>query len=229
MTGVQTCALPIWEHFAPGNLILEIGSGTAQHVTFFAQMMPQVQWQPSDMSANMPTLIAGLDGNSLANIAAPLALDVGQATWPIGDAGGVFTANTLHIMSYASVECFFRGVGEVLQRGSCLCVYGPFKYNNAFTTPSNAQFDLWLKARDPVSGGSRRSAKPGTAGGSRHASQQSIAGLANAELIDAQNETAQRQTRRIRRSTVAFTHAYFATFEFCPKSWKRFSRLYTTW
>ena len=142
----------IREHFAPGNLVLEIGSGTAQHVTFFAQMMPQVQWQPSDMSANMPTLIAGLDGNGLANIAAPLALDVGQATWPIGDVGGVFTANTLHIMSYASVECFFRSVGEVLQRGSCLCVYGPFKYNNAFTTPSNAQFDLWLKARDPVSG-----------------------------------------------------------------------------
>ena len=33
-----------------------------------------------------------------------------------------------------------------------LLVYGPFKYNGEFTTDSNAQFDLWLKARDPVSG-----------------------------------------------------------------------------
>lgn len=144
----------IFDQFPGECSVLEIGSRTAQHVTFFAYMMPQVRWLPSDIPENMVTLMGCLEGHTYANIAAPVALDVTQALWPPGTAGvdGIFTANTLHIMPWATVECFFQGVGRVLRPGGKLCVYGPFKYAGEFTTASNAQFDASLRSQDPASG-----------------------------------------------------------------------------
>ncbi len=146
--------------FQAGTVVLEIGSRTAQHVTFFAAMMPTVRWLPSDIPENLATLIDCLDGDLHANIASPFALDVTQNPWQLSDADsdagarvdGVFTANTLHIMPEAAVECFFRGVGRVLRPGGKLCVYGPFKYNGEFTTASNEQFDVHLRSQHAESG-----------------------------------------------------------------------------
>jgi cyclopropane fatty-acyl-phospholipid synthase-like methyltransferase len=138
--------------FAPGSLVLEIGSLTAQHVLYFAESLPDLNWQPSDTPTNLATVQAGLAGSALPNIAPPLPLDVADVPWPIGKVDGIFTANTLHIMSPAHVEIFFHGVKRVLKAGGKLCVYGPFKYDGEFTTPSNARFDVWLKERDPLSG-----------------------------------------------------------------------------
>lgn len=142
----------IRHEFAPGSLVLEIGSYTAQHVLHFAEAMPEVKWQPTDTPDSLLTLQQGLDGHTLPNIAAPLALDVSQDNWPLATADGIFSANTLHIMPAEHVEFFFRGAGHLLGSGGKLCVYGPFKYNGEFTTPSNARFDQWLKERDPRSG-----------------------------------------------------------------------------
>lgn len=138
--------------FAPGALVLEIGSLTAQHVCYFAEQLPQVHWQPSDIAENLSVVLAGLADCRLPNVSAPLALDVVEQPWPIGLVDGIFSANTLHIMANSKVERFFRGVGRVLRPGGRLCVYGPFKYNGQFTTDSNARFDQWLKQRDPDSG-----------------------------------------------------------------------------
>lgn len=147
---------PILAHlrtlFPPGAFVLEIGSLTAQHVVHFAAHMPAVHWQPSEIPENLPTLLAGLADCELTNVSAPLTLDVTQEPWPVGQVDGVFSANTLHIMPLAAVEAFFRGVGRILRPGGRLCVYGPFRYQGDFTTPSNARFDLWLKERDPRSG-----------------------------------------------------------------------------
>lgn len=142
------------DKFVQGGTVLEIGSRTAQHVTFFAQMMPQVRWLPSDIPENMATLVGCLDGQPGDNIAAPIALDVTQNPWPLNRASvdGVFSANTLHIMPLSAVECFFHGVGRVLRPGGTLCVYGPFKYGGEFTTTSNAQFDASLRSNHPASG-----------------------------------------------------------------------------
>ena len=138
--------------FPAGSLVLEIGSGTAQHVTYFAESLPDVQWQPTDMPENLATVVAGLADCTLQNISAPLALDVAHEPWPCAQVGGIFSANTLHIMPEAHVEIFFRGVKRALRAGGKLCVYGPFKYQGEFTTPSNARFDEWLKEHNPLSG-----------------------------------------------------------------------------
>jgi hypothetical protein len=138
--------------FSAGDKVLEIGTLTAQHITFFASAMPLVYWVPSDLPENLPTVLAGLEGCTLPNISAPLALDVAAEPWPIGEVDGIFSANTLHIMRYEYVQQFFRGAGRILRDGGMLAVYGPFKYDGNFTTPSNASFDDWLKRRDPLSG-----------------------------------------------------------------------------
>ncbi len=142
----------ICNEFPAGSKVLEIGSLTAQHITHFAAAMPAVHWQPSDLPENLATVQAGLADNLLANIAEPLALDVSKQPWPVTQVDGIFSANTLHIMPYAHVEQFFRGVQRTLRSGGVLCVYGPFKYHSEFTTPSNARFDEWLKQRNPLSG-----------------------------------------------------------------------------
>ena len=138
--------------FAAGQCVLEIGTGTAQHIIHFAAALPEVHWQPSDVPGNLATVLAGLTGNTLANIRAPLALDVSQPVWPLARVDAIFTANTLHIMPYAHVELFFQGVQRLLRPGGKLCVYGPFKYQGEFTSASNARFDEWLKERNPLSG-----------------------------------------------------------------------------
>ncbi|MES2624054.1 MAG: DUF938 domain-containing protein [Pseudomonadota bacterium] len=138
--------------FSAGSMVLEIGTLTAQHISFFAEAMPLVYWIPSDLAENIPTVLAGLEDCDLKNISAPIALNVAQLPWPIGQVDGIFSANTLHIMPYEYVAKFFQGAGNILKAGGVLCVYGPFKYSGEFTTPSNASFDVWLKQRDPRSG-----------------------------------------------------------------------------
>jgi hypothetical protein len=64
----------------------------------------------------------------------------------------VFSANTLHIMSWPEVEALFSGVGRVLSAGGVLVVYGPFRYAGRYTSESNATFDRSLRDRDPASG-----------------------------------------------------------------------------
>jgi hypothetical protein len=136
----------------PRGLVLELGSGTAQHVLHFAKALPNLQWLPSEQPTHVGTLLAGLEGLAPSNVLAPLALDANQLPWPVGKVDAMISANTLHIMPIEAVAQFMKGAGQVLQSGAPLCVYGAFKYQGKFTTPSNATFDEWLKQRDPRSG-----------------------------------------------------------------------------
>ena len=135
--------------FASAQTVLEIGSGTGQHAVYFAQGLPHLTWQTSDaeVEAHHPGINAWIDDSGLANVKHPLALDVRDTPWPVSATDAMFSANTLHIMDYASVEAFFRGVARVLTAGGTLVVYGPFNYGGQFTSASNAQFDAALRAR----------------------------------------------------------------------------------
>ncbi len=132
--------------------VLEIGAGTGQHAVHFTISMPYIIWQTSDVAANLTGIRERLARSGVANAPPPLALDVTERPWLVPRVDGVFAANCLHIMSWAEVEHLFGGIGEVLVSGGTVCLYGPFKYNGAFTTESNARFDAHLKRRDPASG-----------------------------------------------------------------------------
>lgn len=140
------------EVFADRSRLLEIGSGTGQHAVYFAPELPHLLWQTADVPLHHPGIRLWLAEAALPNVLPPIALDVNQKSWRDGRYDAVFSANTLHIMSWIEVESFFEGVGEVLETNGVLAVYGPFNYNGAFTSESNARFDAWLKSRDPASG-----------------------------------------------------------------------------
>lgn len=137
--------------FADVGQVLEIGSGTGQHAVYFAGHLPHLRWQPSDCAENLPGIEAWRQDSGLANLLPALELDV-TGRWPAGSPAAIFSANTLHIMGWPAVEAFFAGAGQQLASGGLLVVYGPFNYHGRFTSDSNAEFDRWLKQRDPVSG-----------------------------------------------------------------------------
>lgn len=133
--------------FADCTRVLEIGSGTGQHAVHFAAAMPWLTWQTSDRSENLPGITQRLDGAALENTPAPMALDVGQAAWPIGPFDALFSANTLHIMAGADVERLFAGLPAIASADARLAIYGPFNDADQFSSDSNARFDAQLKAQ----------------------------------------------------------------------------------
>ena len=137
---------------AASTRVLEVGSGTGQHALHFAAHLPHLIWQPSELAENLPALAARIRDEGLANLRAPLALDVRDDPWRVSPVDAVFSANTLHIMAWEAVGEFFRGVATVLEAPGMLCVYGPFRFGGRHTSDSNAEFDRYLKARDGDSG-----------------------------------------------------------------------------
>ncbi len=133
-------------HFSAVSRVLEIGSGTGQHAIHFAASLAHLEWQCSDRADALSGISAWLRQAQLPNTPAPIELDVG-GDWPETRHDAVFSANTLHIMSWREVETFFRRLPAVLAAGGRLVIYGPFNYHGRFTSSSNAEFDQWLKAR----------------------------------------------------------------------------------
>lgn len=132
--------------------VLEIGSGTGQHAVYFGEHMPGVRWQTSDRRENHADIRAWLAQAALDNVLPPLALDVVTDPDPAGNYDAVFSANTAHIMGIDAVVALFALVGRLLPPGAPFCLYGPFRIDGNFTSPSNADFDASLRDRDPAMG-----------------------------------------------------------------------------
>ncbi|UCB55045.1 MAG: DUF938 domain-containing protein [Thiotrichales bacterium] len=147
---------PIFSVIAPllqdCSSVLEIGSGTGQHAVYFAQMLPHLVWHTSDCVEYHNGINMWLDEAGLENTRAPVELNVSTSSWPRQPFDAVFSANTAHIMHWPDVVAMFAGVGSILTAGGRFLLYGPFNYNNQYTSTSNARFDDWLKSRDPHSG-----------------------------------------------------------------------------
>jgi SAM-dependent methyltransferase len=145
--------LPVLQEVLPeSGMVLEIGSGTGQHAAFFAAQLPRLVWQPTDLAANLPSITAWQVESGLANLRAPLELDLLANTWPVSSAQALVCINTVHIVAWQGVEHLFAGAGRVLAPGGVMFVYGAYRYATRPLEPSNEVFDRWLKARDPVSG-----------------------------------------------------------------------------
>jgi len=138
--------------FAGRSVVLEIGSGTGQHAVHFATNLPHLSWLPTERLANLATLESRINLEATPNIRAATVLDVTQKVWPARHVDAVFSANTLHIMSWVEVTAMFAGIDAVLLPGGVLCVYGPFRYHGRHTATSNEHFDAELRERDPESG-----------------------------------------------------------------------------
>ena len=130
--------------------VLEVSSGTGQHVLHFAQAMPHIRWQPTERDPDSLKSIASWLGRPPPpNVNAPLGLDVYDASWPAHDVAAVVCINMIHIAPPSAGEALMRGAGNVIAPGGILFLYGPYRRQGRHTSPSNEAFDARLKAWDP--------------------------------------------------------------------------------
>jgi SAM-dependent methyltransferase len=133
--------------------VLEIASGTGQHVVHFARALPALNWQPSEANAEcLEAMHARLRAAPLANVRAPLVLDVHDVTWPPIAADAIVCINMIHVAPWTATEGLLRHAGQLLGAGKVLILYGPYKRGGRHTALSNEAFDTSLRARDPAWG-----------------------------------------------------------------------------
>ncbi|MGS2718417.1 DUF938 domain-containing protein [Eionea flava] len=138
------------------DLVLEIGSGTGQHAVYFSQKLPHVIWQASDLAENHEGILAWINDGATENCMPPLVVNVMDDVWlpkkSPQKVNVIFTANTLHIMSWECVTHFFKKAHSALQPKGYVVTYGPFNYNGDYTSESNERFDQFLKASNMEKG-----------------------------------------------------------------------------
>lgn len=133
--------------------VLEIASGSGEHVVHFAKAFPSLTFQPSERTVELLSSIAAHAGDSgLKNINPALHLDAMVHPWNIETADAAYNCNMIHISPWLVAEGLMQGLETVLKPGAPFLLYGPFKIEGQHTAPSNAAFDESLKAMDPSYG-----------------------------------------------------------------------------
>ncbi|HEV7314904.1 DUF938 domain-containing protein [Sphingopyxis sp.] len=129
--------------------VLEVASGSGEHVVHFAAAFPHLEWQPSDPDpAGLISIAAYRAEAGLANIAPPRALDASAPEWPIDRVDAVLCINMVHISQWAATVGLFTQSAKLLQKGAPLILYGPYFRKDHPTAPSNSAFDDSLRARN---------------------------------------------------------------------------------
>jgi hypothetical protein len=130
--------------------VLEIASGTGQHVIQFAKALSGLTWQPSDPDAELRESIALRIGEEqLTNVNLPIDLDVTRLPWPLQAADAVVCINMIHVAPWSATLALLEGTKTLLQTELVLFLYGPYRRFGQHTSKSNEQFDTDLRAHDP--------------------------------------------------------------------------------
>jgi SAM-dependent methyltransferase len=129
--------------------VLEIASGSGEHVIHFAKSLPDLTFQPSDANVDaLKSVAAWIASSGTPNILPPLHLDVMRGAWPITAADAIICINMIHISPWGATEGLMDGAARLLAPGGVLYLYGPYKRNQQHTAESNAAFDAQLRARN---------------------------------------------------------------------------------
>ena len=135
------------------GVVLEIASGSGEHVAHFAKALPDLIFQPSDPSADARASIDDwIQTEALGNVRAAMTLDAARDVWPIERADAVLCCNMIHIAPWEATVGLIAGAAAVLADGGTLYLYGPYRRNNRHTAPSNEAFDRDLRQRNPAWG-----------------------------------------------------------------------------
>jgi cyclopropane fatty-acyl-phospholipid synthase-like methyltransferase len=134
----------------PTGVVLEIASGTGQHVVHLARAVPALTWQPTDADDELRAAATErIRAAGLSNVRAPLRLDVLASDWPLEHADAIVCINMIHIAPRAATSALLAGAARLLRSGAPLFLYGPYKRGGRHTGPSNEAFDESLRARNP--------------------------------------------------------------------------------
>lgn len=136
-----------------GGIVLEVASGSGEHVVHFARALPGLVFQPSDPSAEARASIDDwIRSEGLDNVQTALELDAAGDVWPIKRADAVLCCNMIHIAPWEAAVGLISGAARILPEGGTLYLYGPYRRNGLHTAPSNEAFDRDLRQRDPAWG-----------------------------------------------------------------------------
>ena len=140
---------------AQSRSVLEIGSGTGQHAVFFANGLQHLQWQPTNKES-LDSINAWRREAELENVLPAQSMDLLAGTdlqdLRLPEIDTIVCINTVHIMPWQGTEKLFELAASAIPSGGVLYLYGPYRYADRTLEPSNENFDLWLKERDPLSG-----------------------------------------------------------------------------
>ena len=135
------------------GLVLEIASGSGEHVVHFARNFPNLVFQPSDREPDaLQSVAAWVKATRVTNVRAPAVLDASQSPWPIASADGIICINMIHISPWGATLGLVRGAAAILPSTAPFYLYGPFKREGVATSPSNQAFDRSLRQREPIWG-----------------------------------------------------------------------------
>ena len=137
----------------PSGTVLEVASGSGEHVVHFAAAFPHLDWQPSDPDpAGLTSIAAWRVEAGRTNIAPPRALDAAEPDWPTERADAILCINMVHISPWEATLGLFAGAARLLAPGAPLILYGPYIEADEPTAESNLAFDASLRSRDPAWG-----------------------------------------------------------------------------
>ena len=142
------------EYLPKVGTALEIASGSGQHITYFADKMKSLKWQPSEYDVLLqPSIIAWIKACNLQKIVkSPLIIDTRMEKWPIDqitDLSSILAINLIHIAPFTVCESLFKNAANHLIKNGVLYLYGPYKINSQHTAKSNEYFDRTLKLENP--------------------------------------------------------------------------------
>ncbi len=166
----EPIAAVLAEVLPASGTVLEIASGSGQHVAHFAERFPHLTWQPSDVTQEALESVRGWQ--TARNVLEPVQLDAAADEWPVAAADAIVCINMIHIAPWAACQGLFRGAERLLskqaplevddvsrepraaqpshprhQRDGVLVLYGPF-FEDSEPAPSNAAFDQSLRQRN---------------------------------------------------------------------------------
>lgn len=141
-------------HLPAKGFVLEVASGTGEHITFFALSCGTgLVFQPTDPDPAARTSIdAWTAALGAKNVRPAIELDAASAIWPVAAADAVLAINMVHISPWAATEGLVRGAARILPAGGLLYLYGPYRRGGRHTAPSNEAFDADLRSRNPAWG-----------------------------------------------------------------------------
>ncbi len=132
--------------------VLEIGSGSGQHLVAFARALPGLAWRGSDPDPRHRASITAWIDHAGLDLPPPLDLDARHRPWPMIRVDAILSINMIHIAPWEACLGLIDGAGDLLDDGGTFFLYGPFMVGGRHTAESNARFDAGLRAEDPAWG-----------------------------------------------------------------------------
>lgn len=133
--------------------VLEIASGSGEHIIHFASLFPALDWQPSDPSPEArASILAWSKAEQPVNVLPPLDIDAAGDQWPVQRADAMIAINMVHISPWFATQGLLKAAGRLLPAGGVLFLYGPYRRDGHPLVQSNVDFDADLRARNPAWG-----------------------------------------------------------------------------